>query len=958
MTLQRPARLARVSWRALAAALAAAALTAPVLAQDAAPAAPATAAAAAVAGVPAWGIASSELRADPEVRFGRLDNGMRYAIRRHEMPQDGASIRFAFDVGAREEEDEEIGAAHFLEHMAFNGSTNIPEGELIPRLERLGLAFGPDTNAETGMEHTTYKLDLPKTDAATMDAALEMMREVASELTIALEAVDRERGIILSESQARNTPQRRRGADVVTALIPGNRMGARIAVPPEAIGGITADELRGFYHGYYRPERATLAIVGDFDPLEIEAKIERVFADWRASGEARESYAPPVRPPATPRIATFVDPATAEVLELHHVSAYRPPLNTFADHRRTLLEAVAMLALNNRVAALTRDPETPILGGQAAVQPLFRSAESIGLMVVAKDGQWQAALALAEQELRRAREHGFTDDEVTEAKANFATSLANAVAQAPGRQSAALAEMLTVASLSDSVPLSPEGQLALYRGIVDTLTPATVNEAFRAAWPGRPSAVHLSSKAPIEEAAVAAALAQSAQVAVAAPAEATAAVFAYDTFGPTGKVASDARIADLGIRTVAFANGTRLNLKKTDFEPGSVAFLMLAGAGTRIFPEDKPGLPVMLQTMMSEDGLEAHPADELRRLLAGRQVSLGLSTSEEALQSGGLTTPADLELQLKLLAARLTATAYRPETQAQWAAAAPVLARNIAANPLTLLLTALNYEIAGDDGRAGFADPSALEKVTLQDLRAAIEPQLSGGPVEVALVGDFDEDAAIAAFAKTLGALPPRPAPTSATAGAPFAFTQDRSPRRIEHEGAADQGMMAVSWPTTDGRDLRSALTRELLAAVMQLRLIEKLREELGAIYSPQTTSYAPPIADGFGHLTAMVPAAPDKAELIARTIGEIVAELRAEPVSDDLILRARQPMLEQYREQLRQNLGWAGIVARAQSKPDLLDRRRQRAAVLEAVTAADVQAAAREFLAGEPLVTQVMPKE
>src|SRR5690606_18451399 len=144
MTFQHQAGSARASWRALAAALAAAALCVPALAQDAAPA---QATHTAAAGVPAWGIPSSEIEADPAVRFGRLANGMRYAIRHHEMPRDGASIRFFFDVGVREERDHEIGAAHFVEHMAFNGSTNIPEGEMVPRLERLGLAFGADTNA-------------------------------------------------------------------------------------------------------------------------------------------------------------------------------------------------------------------------------------------------------------------------------------------------------------------------------------------------------------------------------------------------------------------------------------------------------------------------------------------------------------------------------------------------------------------------------------------------------------------------------------------------------------------------------------------------------------------------------------------------------------------------------------------------------------------------------------------
>ena len=257
----------------------------PAIAQQA----PAAAQQAAQAGVPAWSIASSELPADPAVRYGRLDNGMRYALMHHETPKGAAAIRFAFDVGVREEEDREIGLAHFVEHMAFNGSENIPEGELVRKLERLGLAFGADTNAETGAEHTTYKLDLPRTDDATVDAGLDILREMASRLTLDPAAVEREKGIIQSEARVRNVPQRRRVSDMLATVLPENRLGSRISITPEQIGETTAEGLRRFYEGYYRPEKATLVIVGDFDIDAMESKVRAAFADWRPTGAARRS---------------------------------------------------------------------------------------------------------------------------------------------------------------------------------------------------------------------------------------------------------------------------------------------------------------------------------------------------------------------------------------------------------------------------------------------------------------------------------------------------------------------------------------------------------------------------------------------------------------------------------------------------------------------------------------------
>ncbi len=270
----------------------------------------------------AWGIVGQEIEADASIRFGVLANGMRYALTRNANPSGEAAIRFTVNVGNRDETDAENGAAHFIEHMAFNGTTNIPEGKLLPMLERLGLAFGADTNAETSLDYTTYKLALPNTNGATVDTGLMVIREMAGEMTIAPEAVERERGILLSEAQVRNNPQRRRSASYFEAALPGSRIGERISADVERIRAISAQELRAFYEGYYRPERSTLAVVGDFDVEAMEKKIRALFGDWKGKGQARETYTGPVPDDTQPTIANFVDPAIPEVIELKRLSAW------------------------------------------------------------------------------------------------------------------------------------------------------------------------------------------------------------------------------------------------------------------------------------------------------------------------------------------------------------------------------------------------------------------------------------------------------------------------------------------------------------------------------------------------------------------------------------------------------------------------------------------------------------
>ncbi len=815
-------------------------LASPAVAQETAAEHAQAAVVAETAGVPVWGL-DSLLPADPAVRFGVLPNGMRYALKHNETPKGAAVIRFAFDVGMREAEAAQAGIPHFVEHMAFNGSTNIAEGELVKQLERLGLAFGADTNAETDLEHTTYKLDLPNLKPETVDGALTVMREIASELALAPAAVDRERGVLVSEYRVRNVPGLRRTIDALGKQIGDPRFGPGVTGTPESLAAITPAQLRAFYQGYYRPERATLVMVGDFDVNTMEKDVRERFSSWKGKGAELSSYVPKIAAADKATVATFSDPAVPEIIEFDRVAMYVAPANDLAQQRRETLESIASAALSNRLGALGHKADSPIILGQAVVQDVARSARSATMIVVAKDGMWQPALALGERELRRAIQYGFTPSEIAEAKANIRTALENAVTQEAGRQSAGIADELARASLSDSVYMSPAATLAMYNALESTITAEAASEAFRAAWHGGPSLVHVATKAPVAGgiAAISSALAESAKVAVTAPVEEAAKAFAYNDFGPAGRIVSDKTIDDLGIRTVRFANGVELNLKKTDFEPGKIAWYAKVGTGAQEFPADQPGLTVVTQILSSVDGLKQHDIDELRRITAGRQVGIGLSVGADAIVAAGSTTPTDLELQMKLLAAELTEHAYNPSTQAQWAGMGPVIAKNIMTDPSTLAAVAVPWIVTGNDARFGFGDPNELAARTLEDIRAAVQPQLASGGLEIGLVGDFDQDAVIAAVAKTLAALPQRAKSGAKPAAVrPVAFTSDLQPKVIYHEGAADQGTITLVWPTTDDSDLKDSLTRDLLSGVMGLRLIDVVREELGATYTPSASSF------------------------------------------------------------------------------------------------------------------------
>ncbi|WP_188237195.1 M16 family metallopeptidase [Sphingopyxis sp. LK2115] len=898
----------------------------------------------------AWNFAASDVPVDRETIFGVLPNGMKYALLKNGTPRNSVVIRMRFDVGSFAEADDQRGLAHFLEHMAFNGSTNVPEGEMIKLLERKGLAFGADTNASTGFDETIYKLDLPGASDDLIDTGLMLMRETASELTIDPAAVDRERGIILSERRARDTYQLRNLVDQLAFQMPEMTVADRLPIgTEEVIRTAPASRLRDLYERYYRPERATLVMVGDFDPAAVEAKIRARFADWTGKGAAGADpdigtidYARPVA------ADDFVDPAIQDSVT---IAAFRPWIDepdSRAKRARQLAEHIGEAIVSRRLARIALREDSPILGGALSDANGWKVFDQVTISAAAKEGAWREALALVEQERRRAIEHGFTAAEVAEQLANQRTALLNAVAGAATRRSDALADALVVAAKGEAVFTHPETRLALFEAVAPSLDAAAVTAAFRKRMAGLSAPlVRVTAKAPIAGGAdaILASLQSSMQVAVAPPAEVASTAFAYDDFGAPGAIVADDRIEDLGIRRVRFANNVMLNIKTTDFQKDRVLLSLRVDGGTLLATRDDPTRVALANSFML-GGLEAHSVDDLRSVLAGRTVSPAFGAAIDAFGGTATTSPRDFMLQAQLLAAYLTHPGYRPDGLAL---IRRVLPQQYAANdatPAAVIARDAGGILANDDPRAQTPPLEKLMALDWAQLKPVIADSLAHGAIEIGVVGDISEQAAIDAIAATFGALPPRRAAFDPRTDARIRdYAADRSERTLIHKGAAEQAELRVYWPTRDDSDLAEAMRLNLLARVMQLRLTEELRERLGESYSPGAAASLSDEFPGYGHLFAASNVDYKDLATTRAAIFAIARELRAAPVDADLLDRARRPLVEAMTKARRENGYWLNYVAEATSRADRLDRSRKGIAAVEAATPAELQALAQRYL-------------
>lgn len=898
---------------------------------------------------PTWAFEASDVPVDEGYKFGRLDNGLRYVIRSNATPQGQALVRMVVNVGSLDEADDERGYAHYVEHMAFNGSTNVPEGEMIKLLERQGLAFGADTNASTGFERTEYKLDLPRNDPALLDTALMLMRETASELTISEAAVARERGVILSEKRDRNTFALRNFEDQMQFLHPQARYASRLPIgTEETLNAATAERLRAFWRREYVPAQTTLLIVGDFPVEAVEAAIKARFADWRPAPAEPQPLAGPFDPKAKPREDIFLDQALSERVTVSRDGPWLDEPDTLAQRRENLLRQIGYGIVNRRLLRRTREANAPFRGAGVGTSESFREGRATNMIVETVDGGWKRGLQAATEEYRRALEYGFTQAEVAEQIANARTSARNAAASESTRSHGTLLGAVLALVTDDIVPDKPSRSLERLEAFIPEITPDKVLAALKRElvpleqplirFQGRREPIG-GTKA-LREAWDAASKAK-----VSKPESKAGGAFAYTDFGPAGQVVSDVTEPRYGIRQLRFANGVMLNLKRTDLTKDRVLVRLSLDGGSMLATRNKP-LAVQMMAVFGQGGLGKHSRDELDSLLAGRTVGVGLGGAAETFAAGATTTPADLELQLQVLAAQLTDPGYRPEGEVLYRQTINNFFAAIGATPDSALGAELGGILSDQDPRFSLGKVEDYRKLTFAQLKDSVSDRLAKGAIELALVGDFDEAKAIGLVAKTLGALPPRE-----TTFQPYAdqrergFTSDRSRRVLRHKGAKDQALLTLHWPTRDGDDLKQAIALDLLERVVQVELTDTLREALGKAYSPGVSANSPRVWRGYGTFALRASVDVKEVATTRAAMRSLLEELRKAPVSADVVQRARAPLLENLDAVLKTNAGWMSLADRVQSKPDGLDRFANSRAIITALTAEDLLALARRYL-------------
>lgn len=882
---------------------------------------------------------ASDIPADEGVRYGVLENGMRYAIVENDTPTGTAALRLVLDVGSLAEAEDQRGLAHFIEHMAFNGTTNVPEGEMVPLLERYGLAFGADSNAFTGREVVGYTLDLPSTEDQIVNVGLFLLRETVSEMMFDAEAIDRERGVIRGEERFRNTPISRFFNAYYEFLFPDTLIPERDPIGiAEVIDGAPREAFLAYYEKFYTPERALLVVAGDVDPDAIEAKIRDGFAIEVPGLEVSqvegfstwEQPDPAAQDPSIGAVDAFEEPGFGfhydpDVFTLVTVDVIAPgpaPVDTRATRLETLKRKLANAILQRRLQSLINRGDSPLVQANITYSNDFGLANRAGMLGVSSPERWREGVAVMENELRRALEHGFTQSELNEQLANTRTALRNAADQADTRQSDSLADSVWRAWINGDVFAHPRYALDWFEQIEDQLTVEAVEAAFTEIWNAAPPQVFLGLNQPLEDgpAAVREAWRAASAEPVEAPVDEGAQTFAYTDFGPAGDVVSRETLDEFDLTRVVFDNGVRLNVKPTDFEDNVIRVRVDFGAGD-LTPQPAAAAGSILGAVFGGGGLEAHDRDALQRLLAGRSVGYGVGVADDAFFFSNATTPTDFELQMQVLAAFMTAPGWREDGLNQFRAIADEVRRGQNAQAVQVAVNRVSRMIRSGDPRWGFPTHEELESFTMDDARTMLEPALERAPIEITIVGDVTVETAVETVGQTFAALPERDRnwPDYAE-NADVTFPEPNAePEVVRFNGQPDQGMANVYYPAGDGMEPRRRRALTLLSEIYGLKATDRFREQEGATYSAIVSGQFSETFEDYGFIwvgldvdVADVPRMYDVAD-------EIAASMVGGEISEDEIQRARQPLLERLEEQRERNAYWVNALSRSQLEPERL---------------------------------------
>jgi zinc protease len=887
---------------------------------------------------------------DPAIRWGRLPGGLTFYIRHNGRPANRAELRLVINAGSVLEEESERGLAHFLEHMAFNGTERFRKQELVTYLESIGVRMGADLNASTGFDETIYQLQVPTDRPAFMEKAFDILEDWSHSIALEEDEIDRERGVIIEEWRLGRGAHARVRDRQLPILLRNSRYAERLPIGTrENLESFHPDTLRAFYRKWYRPDLMAVIAVGDFNPDTVAALIRKRFG-----GPVPRAGSPP-RPvfPVPDHADTLFSLVTDPEMDLTSVgiTVKLPPLpeGSEEDYRRSLAMQLAETMFNQRAAELTRTSAPPFLMAYAGRGRFVRTKDSFTASAIVREGGAATGLVALAAELERVRQHGFTQGELDRAKADLLRALEQAHQEREKTESGSLAEEYARNFLYGE----PVPGIAAEYALARTLLPALPLQEVTALWLScqTPENVVITVSAPertsspLPEAALLRALLDSVCRSPLLPyVDATAERPLLAPPPSPGTVRSRRLIPEIGVTELALSNGVRVCLKPTDFKNDEVLVAGFSEGGTSLAPTDRHIAAVTATSVVQEGGLGDFDRNQLTRLLAGKLASASAIIGELEEGISAQASPRDLETMFQLIYLRFTSP--RKDTTAFHAYVTRMrgMIENRSARPESALDDTLQVTLARYHPRR---QPVTVKTMNALDLewsyRFYQERFADASGFAFVVVGAFSPDSIAPLILTYLG-------------GLPSAFREERwrdigvripgGVIRKEIRAGIEQKAQARLVFTGDFAWSQENRTRfNALAEVLRIKLRQNVREEKGGSYGVSVGGAPVRYPKGQYRLTVAFGCAPDRVQELLGAVMATIDTLRTVGPDPQSLASVKESFRRSRETSLKQNSFWLGalqlLISNGEDPLTILEFDRR----VAALDISSLQEAARTYL-------------
>ena len=872
---------------------------------------------------------SQSIPVDPAVRIGKLDNGITYYIRHNEEPKGQANFYIAQKVGSILEEEDQRGLAHFLEHMCFNGTEHFPGNGVIRYCESIGVKFGSNLNAQTGIDETVYNIDNVPVAAipSSIDSCLWILHDWADGLLLTDEDIDHERGVIHEEWRMRANAQIRLLEKIMPAIYPegdehacpdgSNRYGQRLPIGlMSVVDNFPYKALRDYYEKWYRPDLQGIIVVGDIDVDQIEAKIRTIFGSIAKPVNPAERYEVKVPDNEKPIICLAKDKEQSIAITYifcKHPACPKVKRNDFNYLAYKYAMYAASLMVDARLDEMRQSAEPPFISANVADENFFFSPTkgSFTGQVVSSEANLTQAVTTLYREMLRAVRCGFTDSEYERAKAQI---LANAEATYNSRDKKKSIDYCHeyVEHFINNEPIaSAEDEYALIKEIANIIDAKAVGEIL-AQMVGQNNLVVAAMLPDIEgisyptESEMATALAAVAAENITPYVDAVSNEPLMSKMPKAGHVIKSESAA-LGFKKYTLSNGATVYFRQTDFNNNEIRMLATSQGGTSLYPDEESANLKTVGDLMSVGGVGNFSMSELRKALAGRNLSVTPQISIFGEGISSYTTPKDCETMMQLNYLFFTSLRNDRKAFESWKTRKRAALANSESDPMSVFQDSVNSTIQNNQKLSGSLSSAELEQIDYDRvLQIARERFANAADFTFIIIGAIDENTLLPLMETYIASLPSSKGRETANMNA-MDFKKDKHQnifrRQMDIPMVSNEFFDYAEIPFT----LKNELSFDLALNALTVELLEEIREKEGGTYSigAYGNLMVNPAPRQQAVMEIFYQAGPEKYEYLNQRVRDIVAEFVAKGPSEENLAKGKEFLLKNYRESIRENAYW-----------------------------------------------------